>query len=185
MLEADFGFRVPVMPHSRLFDPELGGGALLDLGIYPLALASMLFGPPARITSSAHLGRTGVDEAAAVLLGYAGPQQALLLAALRTRTPQTAVLRGTQGSITLLRPWWRAERLALAVNGRGVQIYDEPLAGNGYNYEAAEVGRCLRAGQLESAVMPLDETLSLMQTMDQIRAQWGLRYPVEVREGDG
>jgi predicted dehydrogenase len=179
MLAADFGFQARFDPSSRLFNPELGGGALLDVGVYVVSLASMVFGPPARIVSMAHLGQTGVDEQAAVILGYKGGQLALLSTAVRTTTPQEATLMGTHGQMRVHSRWWMPSRLTLSVSGQGDKLIEIPFTGNGYNYEAVEVMDCLRSGKLESDVMPLDETLSIVQTMDQIRAQWGLKYPME------
>ena len=179
MISVDFGFRAPLDPHSRLFDPHLGGGALLDVGVYCVSLASMVFGPPARIASMAHLGQTGVDEQAAVILGYDGGQLAVLTAAIRTNTPQEALLLGTEGQIRIYSPWWRPTTLTLSIQGQEDEVMHFPFEGNGYNYEIAEVMRCLRAGRSESDVLPLDETMAIMRTMDQIRAQWGLRYPME------
>jgi predicted dehydrogenase len=94
MLTADFGFRTEVNPQSRLFDPHLGGGALLDVGIYPLSLAWMIFGAPASIQAQAHVGSTGVDERTGVLLGYDAGELALLSCAVTTDTPQEAVILG-------------------------------------------------------------------------------------------
>lgn len=179
MLQADFGFRTEFNPHSRLFDPALGGGALLDVGIYPVSLASMLFGAPERVAGLAHLGSTGIDEQSAMLLGYAGGQLAILSQATRTSTPHEALLLGTAGKIRVHSSWWKATTMTLSVDGQPDQLIDVPATGNGYNYEAAEVGRCLRAGATESATMPLDETLAIMRVLDALRAQWGLRYPGE------
>lgn len=177
MLNADFGFRTGFDPSGRLFDPELGGGAMLDVGIYPISLSYMLFGAPSEIRSLANLGATGVDEQSAYLLGYTGGQLALLSSATRTNTPHEAVIIGTEGRIHIP-DWWHGEKLTIIKNNQQ-ETLELPLTGNGYNYEAAEVARCLRAGLLESDTMPLDETLSIMKTMDTIRAQWGLVYPQE------
>ena len=179
MLTADFGFRARINPNSRTFDLNLGGGALLDVGIYPLSLASMIFGTPDRVTSMAHLGETGADENAAMILGYEGGALSVLTTAIRTSTPHIAILNGTEGRITVHAPWWVGTRMTVEVFGKETTEIEMPLAGNGYEYEAAEVARCLRAGLLESDVMPLDETLALMRTMDDIRKQWGLKYPME------
>lgn len=179
MLTADFGFRARMNPHSRTFDLALGGGALLDVGIYPLSLASMIFGAPQRITGMTHLGETGADENSAMILGYEGGALAVLSTAVRTSTPQIAILNGTEGRITIPAQWWVGTRMTVEVFGKETTEITMPLTGNGYEYEAAEVARCLRAGLLESEVMPLDETLALMQTMDEIRRQWGLKYPME------
>jgi len=179
LLNADFGFSATFDPRGRLFDPHLGGGALLDVGVYLVSLASMVFGPPVRIASMAHLGRTGVDEQAAAILGYERGQLAVLTTAVRTSTPQEAILMGTGGQMRIHSQWWHPTTLTLALEGREEEVIYLPFEGNGYHYEAAEVMDCLRSGRLESDVMPLDETLAIMETMDQMRAQWGLRYPME------
>ena len=179
MVQSDFGFRTEVNPKGRLFDPELGGGAMLDVGVYNLSLASMIFGPPRDVKALAHLGETGVDEQAAVILGYEGGRLAVSTTAVRTQTAHEAVIFGTTGWIRIDKPWWRSNGLTLTVYGKGDTHIETPMTSNGYNYEAEEVMSCLRAGRLESAVMPLDETLSIMKTMDRIRAQWGLVYPME------
>ena len=179
MLVADLGFRVDFDPLHRLFDPQLGGGALLDLGVYPVSLASMIFGPPSTTTSMAQFGETGVDEQAAIILGYEQGRLATLYTSLRTDTPREAILLGSKGRITIHAQMFRPTKLTLSLAGEEDDIIEMPLEGNGYNYEAAEVMRCLQAGKLESDIMPLDETLAIMKTMDQIRAQWGLEYPME------
>ena len=178
-VRADFSFRTEFDPHSRLFDPALGGGGLLDVGIYPVALAWMILGAPSKIVSLADLGATGVDEQAALLFGYPGGRLAVLTCATRTNAPHEALVLGEKGQIKLHEAWWKPSSLTLAVAGQPEQHIETPATGNGYNYEAAEVGRCLRAGRLESDIMPLDETLAIARTLDQVRAQWGLRYPAE------
>jgi predicted dehydrogenase len=179
MVAADFGYRASFRANSRAFDPALGGGGLLDVGVYPISLASMLLGAPDRITGLAELGQTGVDEQAAMVLGYPGGQLAVLYTAVRTSTPQDAVIMGENGMIRIHPPFWIPKRMTLAVAGKAPQEIEVPYEANGYNYEAAEVANCVRAGQLESKIMPLDESLAIMQTMDAIRAQWGLKYPME------
>lgn len=179
MMTADFGFRAGINPEGRLFNPSLGGGALLDVGVYCVSLASMIFGAPARMASLAYLGATNVDEQAGMILGYSGGQMAVLSTAIRTTTPMEALISGTEGQIRIHSLFWRPTRLTVSVYGKETNEIDMPLVGNGYNYEAQEVARCLRTGLLESDVMPLDETLAIMKTMDELRAQWGLRYPME------
>jgi predicted dehydrogenase len=178
LASAEFGFRVPLNPKHRLFDLQLGGGALLDVGVYAVSFASMVFGPPTRIVSMAHLGDTGVDEQSAMILGYDEGQLFMGHAAVRTNTPQEASLIGTEGWIHIHPPWWRSDAITLNASGKE-EVLQLPFQGNGYNYEAAEVAACLRSGRLESAVMPLEESLQIMRTLDQIRGQWGLRYPME------
>jgi hypothetical protein len=149
------------------------------VGIYPLSLASMVFGKPSGITSAVSIGETGVDEQNAVLLSYSGGQIAICSSATRTSTPSEARIWGTDGSIFLPSRFWMPQGLVLSRSGKPDEKIDLPMVGNGYNYEAEEVGRCLRAGQNESKVMPLDESLAIVQTMDAIRGQWGLVYPAD------
>ena len=180
MLTADFGFRADFDPQHRLFNLELGGGALLDVGIYPVALASMVFGTPDSITARAHLGETGVDEQTALILGYAGGQLALLSCAVRLDTPQEAIIMGTEGSIRVASPWWMPRSFSIVKPDTPVENFNLPFDGNGYNYEAIEVARCINAGLLESPIMPLDESLALMRVLDTAREQIGLVYPMEI-----
>jgi predicted dehydrogenase len=179
VLTADFGFRAEYHKEPRLFDRAAGGGALLDVGVYPISLASLLFGSPTGITTQAHLGPTGVDEEAAIILSHAQGQLAVLSTAIRVDTAQEAVISGTQGRIRIHRPWWRPSAMTLSREGHADEVMEFPLTGNGYQFEAAEVMRCLRAGKLESELMPLDETLAIMKTLDTIRTQWGLKYPMD------
>ena len=179
MLNVDFGFRTDVDPASRLFDPKLGGGALLDVGVYCVSLASMVLGRPSGSVGLSHLGETGVDEQASVILEHEGGRLANLSIGIRTATPQEATIMGTEGYVRIHAPWWRPESMTISRPGKETETVAVPVSGNGFNYEAAEVMRCLEAGKTESDIMPLDETLSVMRTMDGIRAAWGLRYPSE------
>ena len=179
MLQADFGFRAPFDPSSRLFNLDLAGGALLDIGIYPLAFAMLLLGEPAEIVSVAHKAPTGVDEQSAYLLRHGQGQISVLASALRTQTSMSAHVYGTHGQIHIPKQFWRAKEMIVQVRNKPQQRVLLPYDGNGYQFEAQEVVDCLLAGKTESAIMPLADSLSLMRTMDQIRQQWGLTYPVE------
>jgi predicted dehydrogenase len=179
MLNVDFGFRAGLDPASRLFDPKLGGGALLDVGVYCVSLASMILGQPSGSVGLSHLGKTGVDEQASIVLVHEGGRLANLSIGIRTTTPQEATIMGTEGYVRIHAPWWRPKSMTIYRPGEESETVDAPVSGNGFNYEAAEVMRCLEAGNTESDVMPLDETISVMRTMDRIRATWGLRYPGE------
>lgn len=178
MLQADFGFRTKVNPEGRLFKPELGGGALLDVGIYPLSLASMLFGKPDKIKSMANLGSTGIDEETAILLGYPNGEMAVCTTAVRLNTPHEAFIQGTEGSIHIHAPWWVSTDITVKRGGES-ETLNLPYKGNGYTHEAEALGHCVAAGENESAVMPLDESLDILETMDTIRQEWGLIYPME------
>ncbi len=178
MLQADFGFRADVDPEGRLFNLALAGGGLLDVGVYPISLASMIFGAPTEVSGLAQIGETGVDEMAAVTLKYSGGQLASLVTGVRINTPSEATIFGTDGSIKLHAPFWNVSTLTVSANGKSEEL-SVPYKSGGFNYEAQEVMDCLRAGKNESAIMPLGETLTIMQTMDTLRAQWGLKYPME------
>ena len=179
MLTADFGNRVVLTPENmkgRLFALELAGGAMLDIGVYTVSLASMIFGAPAKITSLAHIGETGVDEQAAILLGYDAGQIASLSCAITTRTSQDARIFGTKGSIHIPN-FSRATSATLEISGKEPVHIEMPFIDNGFEYQILEVIKCLRAGKLESEIMPLDESFSVIKTMDTVREQWGLKYP--------
>lgn len=178
MLYADFGFRARLNPKGRLFDLALGGGGLLDIGIYPISYASMIFDTqPATISSQAHIGETGVDEQAAMVFGYDQGQLALISCGVRIKTPHEAKILGTDGMITVPKFW--DGRTAILSAGDKEEVVTLECAGNGYECEASEVARCVRAGKLESDFMTHDDTLANMQTLDAIREQWGLKYPME------
>lgn len=179
MLNVDFGFRTAADPESRLFNPDLAGGSLLDVGVYCCALSSMLFGPPADLTGFAHLGETGVDEQAAWVFTYTDGELASCSSAIRTATPMEAIINGTEGRIRIHSPWWIPTSMTVEINGEEPETMEFPLEGNGMNYEAAAVMNSLRTGQLEHDIMPLDETLNIARTMDKLRSQWDLKYPFE------
>jgi predicted dehydrogenase len=176
MLTADFGFRSRWNPEGRLLNPALAGGALLDVGVYVVALASMVFrGAPSSVQAAAHIGETGVDEQTAMVFAYEGGGLALLSCAVRTVTPHGARIDGTEGAIEIPR-FWHATTACLIRPGQ------EPLETTGtfgYHYEAAEVMACLRQGKVESGTMPLAESIAIAETMDKVRAQIGLTYPPE------
>lgn len=179
MVQADFGFRTSFNPTGRLFDPALGGGALLDVGVYPVALAHMLLGAPTRVTALAEIGASGIDEQTAILLGYPGGALALLSTAVTTNTPHEATLMGTAGWIRLSSPWWVGKELVLERPGRDPERVVRPYLGNGYGHEAIAVAESVRAGKTEHPVMPWAESLAILRTMDRVRDQIGVRYPNE------
>ncbi|HEX3046467.1 MAG TPA: Gfo/Idh/MocA family oxidoreductase [Bacillota bacterium] len=179
MLKSDFGFRAAWEPEKRWLNPALGGGALLDVGVYPVSLASMIFGEaPIHIKSLAHLGATGVDEQNALIFEYQTGALALLSSAVQTNTQKDTYIYGTAGYIHIPGTWW-AKSAFLWQNETLVETCQAPYTGNGYYHEAAAVMADLRSGKLENDLIPLDETLAVIKTLDEIRAQWGFRYPTE------
>ena len=180
MVSADFGFGSrPGRTKSRLYDPALGGGALMDVGIYSLSFASMVFGrPPSRVMSMAHIGELEVDEQAGMMLGYDAGEMAMLFTSIQCSTSHWAHIMGTEGMIRIHPPYWRGTTATLVRDGKE-EVVERPFEGNGYNCQAAAVGRYLREGKLESDEIPLDETVAIMGTMDMIRDQIGLKFPME------
>lgn len=172
MVEADFGFRATKDEEPLLYDPAFGGGSLLDVGVYGISMASMILGRPTDIVSMAQLGETAVDEQCAVVLRYDGGQLAIVKSTLLADTPQEATIIGTNGRIRIESPFWCPQAMTLSRGEDVVSRIELPLTGNGYQYEADEVGRCLRLGLLESELMPLSESLEIMETMDAVRACW-------------
>ena len=176
LVEADFGFRRDLDPAHRLFDLALGGGALLDLGIYTVQLVAMVLGHPDGVVAQGHLGDTGVDEQVAAVLHHPGGRLGVVKAAIRTGLSCSARISGTDGWIEVPPFMHAPDHLVVGAAGQTERI-DAPWEGEGLRFQAVEVHRCLRAGLTESPVMPLDETLALAGTLDEIRAQIGLVYP--------
>jgi predicted dehydrogenase len=179
MLQVDFGFRGGWDPESRLLNPDLAGGSLLDVGVYCTALSYMIFGRPFDLTGFAHIGETGVDEQAAWVFTYEDGELASCSSAVRTNTPMEAIINGTEGRIRIHSPWWIPTSMTVDTAEQEPEEMEFPLEGNGMNYEAAAVMHCLQQDKLEHPIMPLDETLQISRTMDELRAQWQLKYPFE------
>ena len=180
MVAADFGFGSrPGSTKSRLYDPALGGGALMDVGIYSLSFASMVFRrAPSRVAGMAHIGDLKVDEQAGMMLGYDGGEMAMLYTSIQCSTSHWAHIMGTEGMIRIHPPYWRGTTATLVKGGEETTV-ERPFDGNGYNCQAEAVGRYLREGKLESDEIPLDESVAIMGTMDTIRDQIGLKFPME------
>ena len=164
---------------NRFFNLTLGGGALLDVGIYPLSLMFMVLGVPNSVQSVARIGPSGVDESFAASFGYANGKIATVSGTIRTKTPREAVIAGSEGYIKVSSPLTFAPEVSLHRHGEDPQFYDTSYKGWGFIFEAKETMRCLRENLGESPLLPLDETRAIMQTMDTMRAQWTLHYPCE------
>jgi predicted dehydrogenase len=181
-VSADQGMRFEPDPDHRLFAPHLGGGALLDLGIYPFSFASMVLGSPEGIRACATPAATGVDATASAVLTYPGGAHAVLICSSAAATPMRAWVAGSQGRVDIEPPWYQASSFTLTRHGRAVEHFESPAdvvqdQAKGMRFEAAEVARCVRGGLLQSPVMPLDETVAIMGTLDEVRDQIGLTYP--------
>ena len=180
-LQADFGFLPKDRnPKGRLFNPELAGGSILDIGVYPVSFASMILGTPSSISTVATLAETGVDEIASSILIYENGAHALVHSSLSCETAQEAFIAGTKASIRIHKQCWKPQKLTLRWNQtQKEEIIEIPFTGNGFNYEADHFGYLIQNGIKDSDIMPLKESLSICQTMDKMRADWGLQYPFE------
>ncbi|MFD7228914.1 Gfo/Idh/MocA family protein [Streptomyces sp. NPDC059881] len=180
-VQADFGLAGPFTADHRLRDPELGGGALLDLGVYPVSFAQLLLGEPDHVQAHALLSDEGVDLNTGMLLGWSDPgASALLSCSVVADTPMTAAVTGSAGRIELPRGFFFPERFVLHRDGRDPEEYAPGNDRQSLRYEAAEVMRCLRAGETESPLVPLDGSLAVMRTLDAVRDRIGVRYPQEL-----
>ncbi|NNN07733.1 MAG: Gfo/Idh/MocA family oxidoreductase [Acidimicrobiaceae bacterium] len=168
MVQADNGRWFAPDPNFRLFAPELGGSAMLDLGVYPVSFASMLLGTPSRMVSMVDPAFTGVDGQASMIFGYESGAQALLTCTSLARSPSRACVTGTEARVEINSDFYAPTSFRLITRSGDVTEYNFEVAPRGLRYQAIEVARCLEAGLTESPLMPLDETISIMQTMQSV-----------------
>jgi predicted dehydrogenase len=178
-LVADLGGPAPKDPNERWYSADLAGGSLLDMGIYPVSIAWDFLGRPSAVHASATLGPTGVDLSCSVSQEYSNGARAILGSTFEVQTSSKACVSGTLARIEFDGRTACPQGARLV---RGNEVVEElPIvpASNGMHFEAAEVGRCLREGLLESPLMPLDQSVAIMESLDEMRRQIGLRYPFE------
>lgn len=169
-ITADFGFPADPDPSRRFFDRAKGGGALLDVGIYPITLACLLAGEPLRIAGVGVPAKTGVDAQVGVTFEHTGGVISVLGASFVSDLGGVASVSGSRGRIQLRAPFHHSTRLELWRAGDRVESFDVGFQGSGYRFEVEEVHRSIQAGRLESAIHPLDHSLMVMRVMDQVRA---------------
>jgi predicted dehydrogenase len=175
-LLADHGQWFALNPDFRLFAPELGGGALLDLGVYPVSFASMVLGTPDRVITLSTPAFTGVDGQTSILLGYPSGAQAAINCTSSAVSPTKAAIVGTEARIEIGQRWYGQTGFTLIPRNGEPRQYDAGVPSD-LHFEADEVARCLAEGLLESPLMPLDETVSIMETMDEVLAQARTQSP--------
>ncbi|WP_037669227.1 Gfo/Idh/MocA family protein [Streptomyces griseus] len=181
-VQADFGLAGPFPPSHRLRDPAQGGGALLDLGVYPVSFAQLLLGEPTDVTARAVLSDEGVDLQTGALLSWDGGALASVHCSIIGGTSTTAYVTGSHGRIDIPNGFFHPDRFVLHRDGKEPEEFlADPADGprNSFRHEAREVMRALRAGETESPLVPLDGTLAVMRTLDAIRDRIGVRYPGE------
>ncbi|SMF33367.1 Gfo/Idh/MocA family protein [Streptomyces sp. Amel2xC10] len=181
-VQADFGLEGPFPPSHRLRDPEQGGGALLDLGVYPVSFAHLLLGEPDRISAQAVLSAEGVDLQTALALSWDSGALAALHCSVTGGTGTTASVTGSHGRIDIPSGFFHPDRFVLHRTGHDPEEFTaDPADGprTTLRHEAHEVMRALRSGETESPLVPLDGTLAVMRTLDTARHQTGVHYPGE------
>ena len=179
MVQASFGFRAGWDPASRLLDPALAGGGLLDVGVYVVSVALWAMGrAPISVQAAGHRGLTGVDEQAALVLGFSDGGVALLDCAVRTRTEVAVRIYGEEGMITITPPFYKATTAVIDAGGAKEERVC-PLRASGFEYEIEEAARCIRAGLIESSAMTHADSRAVMAVLDQARRQIGVSYPCE------
>ena len=180
-IKSDFGAITRFDPDHRAFNKTLGGGSLLDIGIYPVFLTLLLWGEPDQISTVPHIGPTGVDESLALTFKYRDGRIATLFSSFMVNSTVETHICGTRGRLKLNR-WWHCPVPIELTGGEGkTETIQFGYVGNGYNYEAEEVTRCLRAGKTESDILPLDFSLRLIRLLDRIRVEMGLVYDADLR----
>lgn len=182
LIQSDFGFKAPEPKSQRLFDPLLGGGSLLDIGIYPVFLAQSILGKPTQVHAFITPYESGVDEQCVMTMKFAGGALAVLSSTFAVETPVEAVIAGTEGRIVMRNRFHNATGTIELVVGRDqaqtIDVHRED--GFGYQFETRHVNECLRKGMTESPVMTHADTLMLMETLDRIRKTCDLRYSGDV-----
>ncbi len=174
-LEADFGFEAPFLPEKRLFNKDLGGGSLLDIGIYPVFAALTLLGKPDTISAKAEFSKTGVDESCNIVFNYQNGVRAHLFSTINKSTTTTATINFEKASVTINRRFHEPTSVTILHNNQEETISFD-VNTNGYNFEAEHVQQMLAQGRTESTVMSFEKSLELIGLLDDIREEIGLVY---------
>ena len=176
-IKADFGFKAAANPSGRMYNINLGGGSLLDIGLYPVFLALLILGKPNKVKAFGKIGKTKIDEECNMLFQYDEGRSAILNSTILYDTPTEAYIYGTKGMIHIPRRWHESDNFTLHVEGQSSKEFAFEYNCKGYQYEAEEVIRCLSAGKKESDTLPLSFSMDLMRLLDEIRKEINLVYP--------
>ncbi len=177
---ADHTQRISEDPTHRLNALELGGGALLDLGIYPISFAWDVLGAPTSLSATARLSETGADTEVATMFTHANGALSTTLSGSRSAGPNTAHILGTDARIDIDRVWYTATSFRVtAPDGTVLESFASQIEGRGMQYQALAAERLIAEGNLRGDILPIDETVAIMGTLDAVRAQIGVHYPGE------
>jgi predicted dehydrogenase len=182
LIEADFCFKAQYDVEGRLFNPLLGGGSLLDIGIYPVFIAMALLGKPIFIKAIASHADTGVDNTCSMIFKHKDEAISVLFSSLTTDGRNEALIHGSEGTIKLKSRWHAPSSIDLMKRGEETEHFSFFEPGNGYQYEASEVMKCLDEGKLESTIFSWQDSLDLISTLDAIRKEAGIIYPKEIEK---
>ena len=180
-VRADFGFKADKNPEGRVFNKKLGGGSLLDIGIYPIYLSLLTLGVPKAIQAMARMTEAQVDSFCAMLFDYPNGEKAILESTVETSTPIEGIIYGTKGSIKMHSPFHHSKKITLSRSGVPDEVYDIEYTGNGYFHEIVEVTNCLNNAKTESSRLPHALSLDLIGIMDQVKQIIGLQYDADLR----
>ncbi len=176
-IKADFGINVPFNPLHRLYNKKLIGGSLLDLGIYPVFFSLFFLGKPEKITATAGIGSTDVDYNCSITFGYKDETLAVMYSSVIAKTDITAAIYGDKAAIVFDNFWYMPVPVKIIHSDGKSENIPLQFEGNGYNYEASEVIRCIEKGNIQSNLMSWDDSILLIDTLDNIRKEIGLVYP--------
>ena len=178
-IHADHGQRLADQGIARLVDPQLAGGALLDLGIYPISFAHMILGNPTSITSKAVMTDRGVDAQTSMIFSYDNGAQAVLTTTMIEQTPCRAVVAGLNGWLEIDRTFYNPASMRVILNDGSVTEYPSTYTGHGLREQAESFKQLVQSGSLESRILTWKDTVDIMKSMDTVRSQIGLKYPFE------
>ncbi|MGV9769452.1 Gfo/Idh/MocA family protein [Microbacterium sp. NPDC003461] len=179
-MHADHTQKLPSDPAHRLNALALGGGALLDLGVYPISFVWDVLGAPTSITATARLGETGADTEVATIMTHAGGALSTTLSSSRAAGPTTAHIIGTEARIDIDRAFYGPTSFRLTdTSGEVLETYESRIEGRGMQFEALAAERLVAEGNLAGDILPIDETVEIMGALDEIRRQIGVTYPSE------
>ncbi len=178
-IHADHGQRLADQNIPRLVEPHLAGGALLDLGIYPISFAHMILGNPASITSSAIMTNKGVDAQTSMIFTYQSGAQSVLTTTMIEQTPCRAVVAGLHGWLEIDRTFYNPASMRVVLNDGTVTQYPNTYTGHGLREQAESFKQLVQSGKVQSEILSWQDTIDIMKTMDAVREQIGLKYPFE------
>jgi predicted dehydrogenase len=180
IIESDFCFQAPFNKEGRLFNPLLGGGSLLDIGIYPVFMALTMAGTPKKTQSMAQIGQTNIDESCSMLFKHSNGIISVLYSSIVNKGRTQTIIYGDKGYIRLNSMWHMPSSIDLMLNDEKPKHFAFEEPGNGYQYEAIEVMKCLDEGRKASEIFNWEKSAELISTLDKLREQSGIYYPGEI-----